>query len=165
GQLAPCSFASYLIRLKAVGVAPNYLSYYINSVYGRRWVAENKSQQVGQANLSGGKLKTLGIPVPPMAEQQVIVERVEAALPAAKELATAGRGSFDSTALRQSILSLAFSGQLVPRDPGEEPALVLLERLRARKFSASISEKARAAPNALRTPHRRVRNNPNLPPL
>jgi type I restriction enzyme, S subunit len=51
----PTSFASYLIRLKT---EPDFDSAFVvtwlNSAYGRRWIRANKSQQVGQANLSGG---------------------------------------------------------------------------------------------------------------
>ena len=48
-----------------------------------------------------------------------------------------------SEALRQSILKKAFSGQLVPQDPNDEPAAVLLERIRAEK--AAMAEKTRQA--------------------
>ncbi|MEQ1814362.1 MAG: hypothetical protein ABL860_07940, partial [Candidatus Nitrotoga sp.] len=41
-----------------------------------------------------------------------------------------------AAALRQSILKRAFSGQLVPQDPHDEPASVLLERIRADKLGA-----------------------------
>lgn len=47
-----------------------------------------------------------------------------------------------SEALRQSILKKAFSGQLVPQDPNDEPAGVLLERIAAEKASAEAAVKA-----------------------
>lgn len=50
-----------------------------------------------------------------------------------------------SEALRQSILKKAFTGQLVPQDPSDEPASVLLERIRAEQGKATESGKKRAA--------------------
>ena len=42
-------------------------------------------------------------------------------------------GARQSTAQRKNILQAAFSGQLVPQDPNDEPASVLLERIRAER--------------------------------
>lgn len=131
GRKKLCSFASYLIRLKLTGVMPEYFSYVLNSSYGREWIAKNKSQQVGQANVSGGKLKKLCVPVPPKAEQQEIVRKVEELLGAANDLETNNSIWVDSVRLRESILAAAFSGKLVPQDPADEPAAALLQRLKA----------------------------------
>ena len=66
GHPTPCSFASYLLRIKLVGYEPKLLSSYINSSHGRAWVASAVSQQVGQANVNSTKLKAFRIPVPPL---------------------------------------------------------------------------------------------------
>jgi Type I restriction modification DNA specificity domain len=75
---APCAFASYLIRLQLRGYQPKLLVAYLNSGYGRAWVRSCVVQQVGQANVSGGKLKELELPVPPEKEQRRIVGKLEA---------------------------------------------------------------------------------------
>jgi type I restriction enzyme S subunit len=78
GNPSPCSFASYLIRLRLKPeVVPEYLAWYINSPFGRTWIASVVSQQVGQANVNGTKLKRLRIPLPPRSEQQRIVAEIE----------------------------------------------------------------------------------------
>jgi restriction endonuclease S subunit len=53
-----------------------------------------------------------------------------------------------SAALRQSILKKAFTGQLVPQDPTDEPASVLLERIRKERDTGSVSKKKTALKKA-----------------
>ena len=133
GQVSPCSFASYLIRVRLVeGCVPDFLAACLNSPFGRRWAAMVVSQQVGQANISGRKLRAFAFPLPPAREQ------VRAVAAISRLLSDGGRGksavrsaSVDAAALRQSILKRAFEGRLVPQDPDEEPAVVLLQRTRA----------------------------------
>ena len=84
--------------------------------------------------IRGNQLKTFEIPVPPIPEQQVIVSEVERYLSIAdKAEKTFAAELKRAEQLRQSILKKAFSGKLVPQDPNDEPASVLLERIRAEK--------------------------------
>ena len=48
-----------------------------------------------------------------------------------------------SNAQRQNILRAAFAGQLVPQDPADEPASVLLERIRAERAAQNAAKPAR----------------------
>lgn len=48
-----------------------------------------------------------------------------------------------STAQRQNILRAAFAGQLVPQDPNDEPASVLLQRIRAERAAQATAKKPR----------------------
>src|SRR5581483_10155381 len=103
------SFASYLIRLKTLAeVSPMFVVAWINSAFGRKWIRVNKSQQVGQANLSGGKLKSMPIPIPPAMEQAEIARRLQESTELLKDqqadIATAHAATF---AVRQSILKAA----------------------------------------------------------
>jgi type I restriction enzyme S subunit len=114
GTREPCSFASYLIRVRLGDeYSPNFLSYYLNSTYGRAWIASVVSQQVGQANVNGTKLKALEIPNPPLAEQTRIVADVERKLSVAEELEAVVNANLQrATRLTQSILHKAFEGKL-----------------------------------------------------
>lgn len=113
GSDSPVSFASYIVAVQLAGVLPHFFSAWMNSIYGRQWIAQNKSQQVGQANLSAGTLMRMEIPVPPIAEQQRIVELIAA--DRARDDAL-GIDLTDlaqaATTLRQSILAAAFRGEL-----------------------------------------------------
>lgn len=144
------SFASYLIRVRCCGLLPELLSGYINSSIGREWVASVVNQQVGQANVNGTKLRQLGVPVMPKVEQGEITRRIEHAFTWIDQLAAeacSARNLIDH--LDQAILAKAFRGDLVPRDPNDEPASVLLDRIRAQRSVAESDAKRgqRTSPN------------------
>ena len=116
GTPAICSFASYLIRIRLAedGCKPNFLSFFVNSVFGRDWIVKVVSQQVGQANVNGTKLQNLSVPLPPLAEQTRIVAEVERRLSVIEEQEAMVAASLQRAArLRQSILERAFSGRLL----------------------------------------------------
>jgi type I restriction enzyme S subunit len=129
----PCSYASYLIRVRfGRDIDAAWVADYLNSVFGRHWVASVVSQQVGQANVNGSKLRACAIPLPPAREQTRIVSEVDRL----SSLAGVEAEIVDATLhrcerLRQSVLKWAFEGKLVEQDPNDEPATVLLERIRA----------------------------------
>ena len=134
-QITPCSYASYLIAVRfSSSFFPEFASAYINSIYGRLWVKSVVTQQVGQANVNGSKLAALAIPLPPYQEQieiaRLLLEQRGSSFEQSKAIEL---GLKQSAAQRQSILKAAFSGQLVPQDPNDEPASVLLERIRAER--------------------------------
>jgi type I restriction enzyme S subunit len=135
GSPDPCSYASYLIAVRMVtGCLPEFVNAFLNSVYGRSWVASVVSQQVGQANVNGTKLQALTIPLPPLAEQEQIVAEVERRLSVVAETEAQVEAELKrAERLRQSILNQAFAGKLVPQDPEDEPAGVLLERIRSQR--------------------------------
>ena len=76
----------------------------------------------------------LPFPLPPLLEQQAIVSEVESRFSVADEVEKTITVELKrAEQLRQSILKRAFSGKLVPQDPNDEPASVLLERIQAEK--------------------------------
>jgi len=118
---SPCSFASYLIRVRLISVIPPIVAYYINSPFGRKWIQSTVSQQVGQANVNGTKLKALAIPIPPADEQTVMVKKIKRVLKNVSNT-TNQIENIQGKILQQdqSILSKAFSGDLVTQDPSDD---------------------------------------------
>lgn len=89
------------------------------------------------------------IGLPPTIEQQQIVEELDRQMTDIDNLMeTLNSQLLKSEALRQSILKKAFSGQLVPQDPNDEPASVLLERIAREKADAATPRKSRIAKTA-----------------
>ena len=88
--------------------------------------------------------------LPPIAEQQEIVRRVEALFKTADALEARYRtAKAHVDKLAQSILARAFRGELVPKNPNDEPASVLLERIKQSRESVSSPKSKRKAVAAL----------------
>jgi type I restriction enzyme S subunit len=89
-------------------------------------------------------LRRLALPLPPLTEQRFILARIEQFQSVFDSIdATLQQNLRRAARLRQSILEKAFRGELVPQDPSEEPASVLLERIRAERAAAVKSKPTR----------------------
>lgn len=104
------------------------------------------------AHLVLRKFRVVPFPLPPREEQDRIVERFarsDSILCAAD--ATIVRQQARAARLRKSLLRLAFSGRLVPQDPHDEPASVLLDRIRAARAATPEAKRTRRgrAPRAM----------------
>ena len=113
------------------GIQPFFILYLL-----RRFENEIASRGTGTTfkAITGKQLKTFQIPLPSLAEQEQIISELERHLSVADEIeATLDAELKRAERLRQSILKHAFSGKLVPQDPNDEPASVLLEKIRDKK--------------------------------
>lgn len=92
----------------------------------------------GQVNVSLTQCRDFVFPVPPPVEQAEIVRRVESLFALADAIEAKGRAIQALVErLTSALLFKAFRGELVPQDPNDEPASILLERVRAATASAS----------------------------
>jgi type I restriction enzyme S subunit len=108
-------------------------------------------------NLTQGRFRQLAIPLPPVSVQIAIVAAVQEKLSQIDSLeAEVDRGLARASRLRQSILKVAFEGQLVAQDPNDEPASVLLARLKSEAAASSATRETNANLRAT-APKRRSR--------
>jgi type I restriction enzyme S subunit len=123
------------------GFSGKFLSYLLRAETILHWAKSRAKATAGQFNLTLEICRDLPLPIPPQAEQQRIVEEVERRLSLIEAMEVAVKANLKrAERLRQSILKQAFAGKLVPQDPTNEPASVLLARLRAARNGG---EKAR----------------------
>jgi type I restriction enzyme S subunit len=113
-------------------VKPHFAEIYLRSTFGRAQLVANAKWAVNQASINQQDVLSTVIPLPPLPEQHRIVAEVERRLSVITSIERTVEANFARAArLRQSILKRAFEGKLVPQDPNDEPASVLLERIRA----------------------------------
>ncbi len=111
----------------------------------RKYLVARVKTTAGQTGISGEDLKKTPIPLAPIAEQEAAIEMLDARLAGASELEHPTYLALkQSIAQRQNILRAAFAGQLVPQDPNDEPASVLLARIRAERAQRANAPKPRS---------------------
>ena len=125
-------YASYLIRIRLInGISANYIYHFFNSYWEQ---VTDKAVGVGQPNCNGTALRELFIPLPSQAEQNRIVPVADNLLKIVDTITSEQESLSELIQTTKSkILDLAIRGKLVPQDPNDEPASVLLERIRAEK--------------------------------
>ena len=152
GEVEECIHQNHVFRARLLldSVIPEMVSWWGNS-FGRDFFSRFGKQTTNLASINLTVLSQFPIPIPPLAEQQRIVAEVERRLSVIQQAeATVTASLVRADRLRQSILKQAFSGQLVPQDPDDEPASALLERIRAEREAA----KAQAVKPPARTGRR-----------
>ena len=131
-------YAGYLIRTRYSNqLCPQYLKYFMESELYWSQLREG-TIATAQPNCNGKTLGNMLVPIPPSHEQIRIVEKLNAVMAHVIEYGTIDTRSkhlnnIFPDRLKKSILQEAVQGKLVPQDPNDEPAAVLLERIRAEK--------------------------------
>ena len=130
------------------GINERYLEYialFINSISLAPYVTGTAQPKMNQA-----KMGSILIPIPPESEQTRILAKVNELMPLVEEYGKLedAREALDAALpdrLRKSVLQMAVQGKLVPQDPADEPASVLLEHIREQRREL-VAEKKMKAP-------------------
>ena len=136
-------FQNTVLRFSPLGIGSEYAFYSFLAMQ-KLGVFRKLSGGVGINHLSAGKFSKLPMPLPPLVEQLALIESIEQKFALWDEqLSSINHAIKQSTAQRQNILRAAFAGQLVQQDPNDEPASVLLERIRAERAARDAVKKPR----------------------
>ncbi len=132
-------YAGYLIRIRPnpAVVLPEYLAVLISSHPVRVQIEGFAKSTSGVNNINSGEIQSLIVPLCRVQEQQEMVAQLSAMISGMDATTTEIDEQLRTTdTLRQAVLKKAFAGQLVPQDPGDEPASVLLEKIRTERAKA-----------------------------
>ena len=135
-----------LIRceIKSEVLEPAYLEAATNSGESRAFIEKRIRTTAGQSGISGGDIKTMPVPICSYLEQAEIVRILEEKFKVTEAIESQIEAALvDAEVLRRSILRKAFSGELVEQVPSDEPASVLLERIKSEQASQKPKTKPR----------------------
>jgi type I restriction enzyme S subunit len=129
--LETCVYESKNIRLRLLSDCADsrYVGYWLG-IFGQRYFSRNAQQVVGMASINQDQIGAMPFPLAPLAEQRVIAGEIERCF----SIVEAANGTVErnlkyAEELRSSILKRAFEGKLLPQEPNDEPANMLLERI------------------------------------
>ena len=126
-------FQRHIAIVRPCITSNRYLHVILGSSYVKS-VCDDKATGTAQKTVGLATLRELLIPVAPYNEQVRIYTQVQAAMSIVNSISSEKEDLLiiiENT--KSKILNLAIRGQLVPQDPADEPASVLLERIRAEK--------------------------------
>ena len=151
GEIEGCCFQNTLIRVRAYSAVVDYLFVHLLS-NARSGDFGRAARGVGIHHLGAQRAESWIVALPPLAEQHRIVAEVERHLPVIQKAQAVVETSLKrAERLRQSILKQAFSGQLVPQHPEDEPASVLLKRIRAERAVVEAEARSQRRPRRRRS--------------
>jgi type I restriction enzyme S subunit len=145
GEISPCVHQNHIIKVRVhPPTVAKYVLMWLLSPSGRVSIRQVASSTSGLHTLSLSKVGAIPIALPPPAEQARIVAEVEKRLSILENLSRLVQDNLRrADSLRHSILCHAFSGGLVTQDPDDEPAAILLERIRQEHETAAESQPRR----------------------
>jgi type I restriction enzyme S subunit len=135
----PILYNNNILKIRFLGnIYPEYINYFFISDSGQGILRNLVTQTTNVAAIYQNQLVNIICPIPPVSEQQRIVDKLSGLMSVCDELAAAEKASnaLDENFIEylpKSILQAAVQGKLVPQNPSDEPASALLERIRSEK--------------------------------
>lgn len=145
GEVENCIHQNHVFRMRAfvTDLVPEFISHHGNT-FGKLWFQSAGKQTTNLASINKGILQEFPVPLAPVIEQNKIIELLEEELTLlAKQEEYTLAALTASEAQRKNILKSAFSGQLVPQDPNDEPASVLLEKIKQEREALAKKPKTK----------------------
>ena len=113
-------------------INPDFISYYVQSPYMLKIINNGRGTTV--ATLTIVRAKSLLVPLPPLSEQSRIAAKIAQLFALLRKVESSTQQYAElQTLLKTKVLDLAMRGKLVKQDPNDEPASVLLEKIKAEK--------------------------------
>lgn len=144
-EVPNCIHQNHVFRMRPylADVLPELISHHGNT-FGKTWFQNAGKQTTNLASINMTMLRIFPVPLGPAAEQREVLTQLESQIESLNRQEQAVElGLKQSAVQRKNILKAAFSGQLVPQDPNDEPASVLLERIRAERVERDKQPKVR----------------------
>jgi type I restriction enzyme S subunit len=149
-EMGPALPSAYLIRIRLNLnlVRPEYVLLFLLSPSGQEQLAAGRTA-TAQPNINAKAILGLSLPAPSLRVQELVIIALRSMLARADRLeAEAARARALLDRLEAAILAKAFRGELVPQDPDDEPASLLLDRIRAQRAAAPTARRGRKKANA-----------------
>lgn len=145
GEISGCLHQNHVFRARPNRdlVMSEYLAWAMQSPAARDHFRRMAKTTSGLSTINRTQIEATPVPLPPLDEQREVVARLERLRQTHATLTDELQQlQGEVSALRRSILHHAFSGQLVPQDPDDEPASELLNRIEAEKAEREAELKA-----------------------
>ncbi|WP_321417614.1 restriction endonuclease subunit S [uncultured Desulfobacter sp.] len=132
GQIERCTFQNHVFRARLYvnEIQEKWISWFSNTFGQRYFMAEGK-QTTNLASINKTMLSAFPVPLPPIDEQSELIREIEKKYSVIEKIEKDLDDRFTMAEnLRRSILKKAFTGKLVPQDPKDEPASVLIQKIK-----------------------------------
>jgi len=143
-EIKACIHQNHIFRARPFQelTLPYFIAYFSQTKTAKNYFFKNAKQTVNLASINITVLSNLPVSICSYQEQHQIVQEIETRLSVCDNIEANIEESLQKAeALRQSILKKAFEGKLVPQDPNDEPANVLLVRIKAEKVNQDTEKK------------------------
>ncbi|WP_347018781.1 hypothetical protein [Acinetobacter calcoaceticus] len=143
-EIEECIHQNHVFRCRLYdpNFVPELISYHGNT-FGKLWFERAGKQTTNLASINMGILKRFPVPVIPVLEQKFIFDYIQSNLDMVDtQLEQNSELIKNCSRQRTNILNQAFKGKLVPQDPNDEHAQVLLERIQQQREAEALVKKS-----------------------